>query len=122
MRRRRINPNGGSEPGARARKVYLNVNQRKDNSFARCLALKREKSLLCKELKETQDNLERQKNLTEASINREKETRQMLEKLQKYSDPKTLTPYPGPVDRKGQPSQSQKHPCIPLSVQQMITS
>ncbi len=75
---------------ARARKAFVYVNQHKDLSLASGLTLKSEKSLLCKELKEIKDKVQIQKSLTDKHVNKEKETKQMLDSLQKYSDPRTL--------------------------------
>ncbi len=75
---------------ARARKAFVYVNQHKDLSVASGLTLKSEKSLLCKELKEIKDKVQIQKSLTDKHVNKEKETKQMLDSLQKYSEPRTL--------------------------------
>lgn len=49
------------------------------------------RSELCQELENTKQELTRQKKLKEMFINREKETRRDLQRLQKYSDPETLS-------------------------------
>ncbi len=66
------------------------LNQTLNTKVANGSVLDKENSLLRKELEETKAELQRQKSLKEMFINREKETRQELERLRKYSNPETL--------------------------------
>ncbi len=99
MWRRRNNPYKNSAGGHR-RRVFVNsnrhghvseVDQDLNTEIADRLILEGENSRLSKELEETKAQWQRQKDLKEMFINREKETRRELERLQKYSDPETLS-------------------------------
>ncbi|XP_071331063.1 trichohyalin-like [Trachinotus anak] len=69
----------------------FNLNVLLGKERANCFREQNLRIQLFQELEQTKQQLAKQKSLKEMFINREKETRRELERLQKYTDPKTLS-------------------------------